>query len=257
MTRPPRFRFFPAASQILLVLALCAGPLIAQNQSTGNHLNAVQLHQSQAAKAREKFINALQKIKANASSLESIDPEKAFLEYQKDCSTIKDHIEQRLDIIQGEYERIVNSDLPKEDKKELSSKLSENIQKLSRIKKSLENSMEYISSIKPAEWKRIHSNWSAVSGLEKANERISSEIDAFLEELPEISEKSYLATKYSGFEVFPGWFWKSLFGLLFLGLIIAAMAKSRNILIAVIALSGILVLAWWVNLVWRAILALF
>jgi hypothetical protein len=268
ITTPLCSRLFLAVSQTLLTLALLVAPLHAQDQTSANHSNTVEFCQSQAEKVHDDFKNALKKIQANPSLLDTGEAEKAFYEFQKACTSIKNDAGQRLEIINKEVDRIKNTDLSEKDKNALAGALSGNIQKLERIRESLNKSIVYSTQSKPAEWKKIYANWLGVSGVDKAKERISTEIDSFFKELPDIAKPSsissniqgvggYFSSSFQDFEILPRWVWVSLLSVVVIGTIASLLARSETLGGITFFLAGFVLFMWLLNLIWRAVTALF
>jgi len=248
-------RFFPVVLQALLVWALLVVPLRAQDQTSTNHSDTVESCQFQAEKVLQDFINALKRIQSNPSLLDAGEAEKVFYEFQKDCTSIKNDADQMLEIINKEVDRIKNSDLPGKDKNALTGTLSDNIQKLERLRGSLNKSIVYSTQSKPAEWKKIYANWVGVSGAEKAKERISEEIDAFSKGLPGIGKVGgYFSSRFHDFEILPEWVWVSLLSVVVIGMFISK-EDARVSIIGFLAVF--VVILWLVNLIWRVVTALF
>ena len=265
---PPCSCLFLSVSQTLLTLALLLAPLHAQDQTSANHSNTVEFCQSQAEKVHDDFKNALKKIQANSSLLDTGEAEKAFYEFQKACTSIKNDAGQRLEIINKEVDRIKNTDLSEKDKNALAGALSGNIQKLERIRVSLNKSIVYSTQSKPAEWKKIYANWLGVSGVEKAKERISTEIDSFLKELPDIAKPSsissniqgvggYFSSRFQDFEILPRWVWVSLLSVVVIGATISLLARSVNLGTITFLLACFVLVLWLSDLIWRVVSALF
>ena len=251
-------RFFPFVLQPLLVLALLVAPLRAQDQTSTNHFDTVESCQSQAEKVLEDFKNALKRIQSNPSLLDAGEAEKVFYEFQKDCTSIKSDVDQRMEIINKEIDRIKNTDLPGKDKNALTGTLSDNIQKLERIRESSNKSIVYSTQSKPAEWKKIYANWVGVSGAEKAKERISEEIDAFSKGLPGIGKVGgYFSSRFQDFEILPEWAWVSLLSVVVIGTIASLLARSETLGGITLFLSVFVLLLWLFNLIRRAVSALF
>jgi hypothetical protein len=268
MMTPYSSRLFLAVSQTLLAFALLLVPLHAQVQTSANHSNAVEFCQSQAEKVQEDFKNTLNKIQANPSLLDTGEAEKAFYEFQKGCTAIKNDADQRLEIINKEVDRIKNTDLPEKDKNALVGALSGNIQNLERIRESLNKSIVYSTESKPAEWKKIYANWLGVSGPEKAKERISTEIDSFFKELPDIAKPSsissniqgvggYFSSRFQDFVILPRWVWVSLLSVVVIGTIASLLARSETLGTITFLLAAFVLVLWLLNLIWRAVAALF
>ena len=268
ITTPLRSRLFLAVSQTLLTLALLVAPLHAQDQTSANHSNTVEFCQSQAEKVHDDFKNALKKIQANPSLLDAGEAEKVFYEFQKNCTSIKNDVDQRLEIINKEIDRIKKTDLPGKDKNALTGTLSDNIQNLERLRGSLNKSIVYSTQSKPAEWKKIYANWVGVSGVDKAKERISTEIDSFFKELPDIAKPSsissniqgvggYFSSSFQDFEILPRWVWVSLLSVVVIGTIASLLARSETLGGITFFLAGFVLFMWLLNLIWRAVTALF
>ena len=261
-------RLSPSFHQIFLALTLLGVPLNAQEQASTNHSNTVEFCQSEAEKVHNDFKNALKKIQAIPSLLDTGEAEKVFYEFQKACSAIKSETEQKLEIVNKEIDRIKNTELPEKDKNALTSALSENIHKLQRIKESLNKSIAYSSQSKPEEWKKIYANWLGVSGPDKAKQRISSEIDSFFKELPDIAKPSsissniqgvggYFSSRFQDFVVLPRWAWISLVSVVLIGTTLCIITRSDMIIGGTVVLTGLILVFWLINLLWRAVLALF
>lgn len=147
-----------------------------------------------------------------------------------------------------------------------------------------------------APWKAIYDSFCSVSGSEKAGQRLKQEIDAYMAELPDfppvtlpvkrsvtpssvavsVPEISGDATspktapfqsdakpeptpkpgKFDGFRIFPHWFWNWVF----FGVILAIVAVKANndFFTGLLFVIGLIIGGYWIlDLVWRAVKALF
>jgi len=209
---------------------------------------------------REDIVQFLQTSKGDANRYESVEIETAFVNYSRNCSEKLNELEQLNEILYRNIRQIKDSDLPVKDKKELKTQLETSMQKISRLKMGLKSSIKYCSGTQPQQWKKIHASWRLVNGNEKANERISSEIDTFIKDLPIVSAtipstsaEGAVLSRFKDFEILPNWVCIALGIVVVVALIVRGKYGGWIFVIG----SSFVLAAWIFNLLKRAIDVLF